>query len=444
MKSLKMVVIGGGSSYTPELIAGIIAHQESLPITELVLVDVPMGAEKVRINTALVKRMCLKANMSIRISMTLDRLEALQGAAFVLTQFRVGGLAAREKDETIPLQFGMIGQETTGPGGFAKALRTIPVILDIAKEMEEVCPEAWLINFTNPSGIVTEAVHKHTKIRTIGLCNVPINMHYEVAKKLEVLPSQVTCRFIGLNHLSFLTSATVNGQECIEKVVAVVPERSIEGVVKNIEKMKDMDEVAYLMKAMLSPYMQYFYFEKHMLEEELEKIQNGEGSRAYQVQLVEEELFKLYEDITLDEKPKALEKRGGARYSEAAISLLDSIYNNRGDVQVVNTLNNGAFYELPDEAVVETNCVINNDGATPLTYGKLPLSVKGLICQVKAYEQLTIEAAVTGSRTIALQALLNNPLVHDYAQAKQMLEALLEAHKSYLPKFFQEENGCIS
>lgn len=430
---MKIAVIGGGSSYTPELMEGIINHKDSLPVTEVVLIDIPEGQEKVSINTAFAKRMAEKAGLPISVRYTLDRREGLKDASFVIAQIRVGGLDAREKDERIPLKYDVIGQETTGPGGFFKALRTIPVMLSICRDMEEVCKDAWLINFTNPSGIITEAILKNTKVKCIGLCNVSINMRYDAAERLSVSPDELDCRFIGLNHLSVMNHAYYQGKDRILDAVSV---ENTESVVKNIQKDAEMDAVAKELGCLLSPYMQYFYTEKEALQHEKMEAIGLTGTRAAQVKEVEKNLFECYKDINLREKPDALAKRGGARYSMAAICLIDSIYNDTNDVQVVDVFNNGIIPQLPDDVVIEVNCRIGRNGAAPFA-SDVPASVLGLIGQVKAYEEYTIEAAITGDRNKALIALLNNPLIHDVRDAKGILNELLEAHRAYLPAFFQ-------
>ena len=430
---MKIAVIGGGSSYTPELMEGIINHKDSLPVTEVVLIDIPQGEEKVSINTAFAKRMAEKAGLPISVRYTLDRREGLKDASFVIAQIRVGGLDAREKDERIPLKYDVIGQETTGPGGFFKALRTIPVMLSICRDMEDVCKDAWLINFTNPSGIITEAILKNTRVKCIGLCNVSINMRYDAAERLSVSPDELDCRFIGLNHLSVMNHAYYQGKDRILDAVSV---ENTESVVKNIQKDAEMDAVAKELGCLLSPYMQYFYTEKEALQHEKMEAIGLTGTRAAQVKEVEKNLFECYKDVNLREKPAALAKRGGARYSMAAICLIDSIYNDTNDVQVVDVFNNGIIPQLPDDVVIEVNCRIGRNGATPLA-SDVPASVLGLISQVKAYEEYTIEAAITGDRNKALIALLNNPLIHDVRDAKGILNELLEAHRAYLPAFFQ-------
>lgn len=430
---MKLVVIGGGSSYTPELIEGVICHHKSLPVTEVVLVDIEEGRRKLQINTEFSKRMVEKAGVPVTVQGTLDRRGALAGADFIITQIRVGGLDARSRDERIPLKYGMIGQETTGIGGCFKALRTIPVLLDICKDIEELCPQAWLINFTNPSGIVTEAVLKYTNVKCIGLCNCSINMQHDAADRLGVGAEQLDCRFIGLNHLSVMNHAYQDGTDRIEEILRVYNEES---VVRNIEKNDEMDRVAQDLGCMLSPYMQYFYLEKHMLEEEKEQAESMEGTRADQVKKVERELFEKYSDPKLKEKPEALARRGGARYSEAAINLIDSIYNDRRDVQIVDVPNRGLIPQMPDDSVIETNCIIGRNGAEPLRDNEAPAAVLGLMLQVKSYEILTIEAAVSGDRNKAFLAFLNHPLVHDAIDARAALDEMLEENREYLPKFF--------
>ncbi len=426
---MKMVVIGGGSSYTPELIEGLIVHRASLPLSELILVDVAMGKEKVEIITGLVNRMFKEAHMTVKVSWTLDRQSALVNADFVLTQFRVGGLVARAYDERLPLKYGMVGQETTGAGGFAKGMRTIPEILSIAKDMESLCPESWLINFTNPSGMVTEAVLKHTSIKSIGLCNVPINLIYESAERLKVPVSAIDCHFIGLNHLSFIDHVWYEGQERIMDVLDTVVK---DDLVSNISRIESADGLARALQLIPTPYMQYYFYEQAMLMEEKDKMDKGEGTRAEEVMKVEKALFEKYANQELSVKPKELEQRGGARYSEAAIALIDSLWNDRQDIQVVNVRNGDTFKELPHDAVVETNCRIGKNGAEPMPSEPLPLKIKGLIQYAKAYESLTIEAAVERDKTKALLALNANPLVHHADDAAKLLDELIDAHQPYL------------
>ena len=429
MNGIKIAVIGGGSSYTPELIEGIIQNHASLPVRELVLVDIEEGRKKLTVIESLARRMFKKAGLDVRLSATLDRRQALSGADFVLSQIRAGGLEARRKDESIPLEFGLIGQETTGAGGFAKALRTIPVVLGICRDMEEICPGAWLINFTNPSGIITTAVTRHSHIKCVGLCNIPINMERAVTGLLGVDPSRVNCRFMGLNHLSFIRNVYLDGEDITSEILDQIADD--ESIVKNIPDIAWSIDLIRALGVIPSPYLKYFYQTRAMLAEEKEAMNKGR-LRACEVMAIEKELFALYRDPDLREKPAQLSQRGGAYYSEIAISLIHSIYNNTSRVHVVNTVNRGAIPDLPYDSIVETNSLVNASGAHPLAAGPLPLTVRGLVQEVKAYEELTVAAAVAGSKETALAALVNNPLVRDASVARDLLDRIIEAHPGYI------------
>ncbi len=437
MKEFKIAIIGAGSSYTPELIEGIIKRKDVLFIKEIALVDIEMGKNKLDIICSLTKRMIEKAQLNIKVTATLDRRSALVDCSYVITQIRVGGLDARERDEKIPLKYGLIGQETTGLGGFAKALRTVPVILAIAKDMEELCPNAFLINFTNPSGIVTEAVNKHSKIRCIGLCNVPINMERGISEHLGVSHKDIFCQFVGLNHLSWVKKVYVHGEDKIEQLLQEKVFQ--ESIVKNISDVDGMGELSRRIGMIPSPYLGYYYFEQERLQEELEDVESGEGTRAMQVKQIEKELFEIYANPELKDKPKQLEERGGALYSEVAISILESIHNNLNKVIVANVRNNGAIEGLPDDYIVETNCIVNSAGAFPIASGIIPTLALPLITTIKTYEQYTIKAAVSGNRDDAFRALLCHPLIHGATNAAALLEDVLTANHEYLPAFFTKE-----
>jgi 6-phospho-beta-glucosidase len=434
--SVKLVIIGGGSSYTPELFDGVITQLDRLPVREIVLVDIPEGRRKTEIILSLGERMFKEAGIQVRLSHTENRREALSGADFVINQIRVGGLQARIKDEEIPLRYGLIGQETTGAGGFAKALRTVPVALEIARDMEEISPAAWLINFTNPAGIITEALLRHSGIKAVGLCNVPINMEMHLAKELGVERNELYCEFIGLNHLSWIKQVWHKGDPILDRII----KHKVSGgqqVVSNIPMIEDGDEIIRTLELLPSPYLDYYYWEQRMIQKEQKAIESGEGTRGIQVKHLEEELFKLYEDDKLCRKPEQLSKRGGAYYSHVALSLINALSKSTGEVHVINVMNRGAFPELPDDSVVETNTLVSSSGVRPIVSGPLPVSVRGLIQHVKTYEELTVTAAVTGSRVLALEALMAHPLIHGYLQAKKVLEDLLAAHRPYLPNFFE-------
>lgn len=432
-KRLKIVTIGGGSSYTPELVEGFIKRAAELPVGELWLVDVPAGQARLEIVGALARRMVAKAGLDMQIHLTTDRRDALPGADFVTTQFRVGQLEARIRDEKIPLRYGVIGQETTGPGGFAKALRTIPVILEICRDMEELCPQAWLINFTNPTGILTEAVLRYSKIKSIGLCNVPINMKMAAAKFLDADFQRVEVDFAGLNHLVYGMHIYLDGQEVTSQVIETLAGGG-SMTMRNIQDLGWEPEFVRSLGMMPCPYHRYYYQADAMLAEEIESAQT-KGTRGEQVRKIETELFELYKDPNLAIKPPQLALRGGAYYSEAACSLISSVYNNKGDVQPVNVANNGAIADLPDNVAVEVSSVITGSGARPVTMGHLPLPARGLVQLVKAYELLTVEAAVHGDYGAGLQALTLNPLVPSATIARKLLDDIIRENLSYLPQF---------
>lgn len=433
-EGIKIATIGGGSSYTPELVDGFIKRWSTLPVKELWLVDVEEGKQKMEIVAALARRMVKKAGIPMKIYTTLNRREALKGADFVTTQLRVGQLQARIKDERIPLSHGILGQETNGAGGLFKGMRTIPVIMDICRDMEELCPDAWLINFTNPVGMVMEGIHRYTNFKKIiGLCNVPIGMHKAIAQLLDRKEEEVVVNFGGLNHMVFATQVTIDGKDVTKEVLKLWGDQSvknIKGVVWNPDFIQELGVLP-------CSYHRYYYMTKEYLEEALEKYEKHE-IRAEFVKKVEDELFELYKDENLCEKPKLLEERGGAFYSDAACNLINSIYNDKGDIQVVNTVNNGAVENFEDDEIVEVSCKITKNGPVPVKVGRLPKAVNGLVQQIKSFEIAGSSAAVTGDKNKALLALMINPLVMSQKTAEIVLDELLEAHKEYLPQFFRK------
>ncbi|MDR2600963.1 MAG: 6-phospho-beta-glucosidase [Spirochaetaceae bacterium] len=436
---LKICTIGGGSSYTPELIEGFIKRYETLPVTEIWLVDVKEGEHKLNIVGNLAKRMIAKAGLPIDVHLTMNLEEALEGADFVTTQIRVGFLAARELDETIPLKHGVIGQETNGAGGLFKALRTIPVILDIAKKMEKLCPQAFLINFTNPSGIVTEALARYgalNKRKVIGLCNVPIHIERTIAGLFDVGYDRVRVDFAGLNHMVFGLHVYIDGVESTRKAIDLLcnPNRKKNISVKNVVDIFYTKEFYQGLGVILCPYHNYYYHSATMLKTELEEFEKG-NIRAQVVQRIEKQLFETYANENLDVKPKELEERGGAFYSDAACRLVNSIYNDTCDIQPVDTVNGGAIANIDAGSVVEISSVITKNGPQPLNVGKLPSAIYGLVSQIKSFEQLTVEAAVEGDYNKALVALAINPLTPDEEIAKKIVDELMIAHKKYLPQF---------
>lgn len=425
MSKLKIAIIGAGSTYTPELIEGIITRASSLPVTEVVMMDI--HSRKLEIVGGLCQRMIEKSGLAIKTSLTLDLTQALDQADFVLAQIRVGQLACRVLDEKIPLEYGLIGQETTGIGGFFKALRTIPAMLEITGQMEKLCPEAWLINFSNPSGILAQALQNYTKIKTIGLCNVPINMFTGIEEALGI--KKLDIQYVGLNHLSFVTGIEKDGKDYLKEALA----HGIQGQgMKNIPLQGFDPELIQTIGAIPSSYLEYFYFR----DDKLKHLMSEEKCRGEVCMEIEERLLELYQDVSLKEKPKELEKRGGARYSEAAVSLVDAIYNDKKEVHVVNVLNQGALEFMAEDDTVEISAVIGRDGAVPVPIHDFNnRHVIELMQTVKAYERHTVNAAITGDEKEAIKALLIHPLVGDYHKAKQCFEKMKQAHKTYLPQF---------
>ena len=435
-KGLKIVTIGGGSSYTPELVEGLIKRYSELPVAEYWLVDIEEGKEKLEIVGALAKRMVEKAGVPMEIHLTLDRKEALKDADFVTTQLRVGLLKARAKDERIPLSHGFLGQETNGAGGLFKALRTVPVILDIAKEMQDLCPNAWLINFTNPAGVVTEALLRYSDHKkVIGVCNVPIGMEFGAADLLGVDKSRITMDQVGLNHMVYGQRVYLDGNDVTAEVMEKMLNSDNSQSMANIAAMGWDPAFIKATGLMPCPYHRYYYKKRDMLEHELEEYKKGQ-TRAEVVMAVEKSLFELYKNVELQEKPEELSKRGGAHYSDVACEVISSIYNDKGTVLAVNTKNNGRLKMFEDESAIEISCKITKDGPVPVdTVTDLPIFAQGLVSQIKAFERLAAEAAYTGDYNTALLAMTTNPLVSDDTEGRKLLNEMLLAHKKYLPQF---------
>jgi 6-phospho-beta-glucosidase len=419
---LKIAVVGGASTYTPELVQGFADRAALLPVDELVLLDPDAG--RLEVVGGLAGRILRRVGFEGELRLTGEREQALEGADFVIVQLRVGGQAMRLVDETLPLEFGCIGQETTGAGGFAKALRTVPVVLELAEETaRRGAPGAWLVDFTNPVGIVTQALLDEGH-RAIGLCNVAIGFQRWLAADLGVAPERVELEHVGLNHLSWERAVTVDGVDHLPELL----ERHADEIAAEVELPV---ELVAMLGMIPSSYLRYYYLTRRVLDE-----QRQGATRAEQVMGIERELLRLYADPGLDTKPELLSSRGGAFYSEAAAQLVASLHAGTGDLQVVDIRNQGSIPELPDDAVVEIPARIDAAGAHPLPQRPLGPELLGLVQQVKAYERLAVRAAVGGSRDLALRALLANPLVGDYEVAVPLLDALLARSRDHLPRFF--------
>ena len=423
MGGLKICVIGGGSTYTPELIEGFTERRDELPVTTIALMDI--DEDRLRVVGGLAERMVRAAEADIELQLTTRRREALEGADYVVTQIRVGGMACRIQDEKIPLRFGVVGQETTGPGGFAKALRTIPVLLDIAHDMAEVAPGAHLINFTNPSGIVTEALLKYTDVPTIGLCNSPFGFQQGIAQQLGVAPERIQLDYVGLNHLIWIHGVRLDGEDVFDQVLERAIARARAG------ESPFSPELLETLGMIPNYYLNYYYNHDQVVAEQ----RRAEKTRGEVVQEIEAELLKLYADPSLRHKPRLLEKRGGTHYSTVAVAVVSAIHRDASEVHIVNTRNNGALPDLPPHCVVELPSVINRSGARALPVASMSPAIRGLVQAVKAYEELTVLAAVEGDEQAALQALLAHPLVPSFAVAQGLWAAIKEANRAYLPQF---------
>jgi len=416
---MKLAVIGGGSTYTPELVDGIARLSSDVKVEELVLVD-PDEARLAVVGPFSARIMRTYGHPAqLRWTTSLD--DGLDGAGAVLLQLRVGGQAARQRDETWPLEYGCIGQETTGAGGLAKALRTVPVVLDIAERAQRAAlPTAWIIDFTNPVGIVTRALLDAGN-RAIGLCNVAIGFQRSFAALLGVDPSRVALDHVGLNHLTWERAAVVDGVDVLPGLIATHGDEVADHTGLPASVLHDLGAVP-------SYYLHYFYEHDAVVEQ-----QRHEPTRAEEVARIERELLAAYADPALDHKPELLGQRGGAFYSEAAVALLASLVSDAGDVQVVNLRNRGTMPFLPDEAVIEVPAAIGAGGAAAVPVAPLPPLMSGLIAHVSAYEDLAVDAALRGGRQRVADALLAHPLVGQYELAGQLADRLIAENASYLP-----------
>jgi len=420
---VRIAVVGGGSTYTPELVEGFAVRNSRLPVDELVLLD--PDPERVEIVGGLARRMLHRLGWPGRLILTPNADAAIDGADFVVVQLRVGGQAARFLDETVPPRFGSIGQETTGAGGFAKALRTVPVVLDIAERAaRRAAPGHWIVDFTNPVGIVSQAL-LDAGHRAIGLCNVAIGFQRGFAERFGVTPEQVELEHVGLNHLTWIRAVRVDGVDRLPEILANDAESIADDVGLPVELVRALGAIP-------SYYLRYYYLFETVLADQR---RDGHGTRAEEVIEIERKLLEMYKDPKLDEKPALLATRGGAFYSEAAAQLITSLHDGAGDVQVVNVRNEGALPDVAADAVVEIPARIDRDGAHPLPLRPLDPDMLGLVQAAKAYEMLTIEAARSGDRKVALRALMANPLVRNWDIAHPLLEELLRVNEALLPQF---------
>jgi 6-phospho-beta-glucosidase len=412
---MKLAVIGGGSTYTPELFEGLIAREAEIGLTEVILEDI--DPERLTPVAGFCARMAAAAGAGFTVSSTTDLDQAVSGADIVITQIRVGGQQARLRDEQIPLKYNLIGQETTGPGGFAKALRTIPEILKIAERIKLLAPDAWVVNFTNPSGIITETLIRHGGVKTVGLCNIPMEMKIETAGALGVDQSRVELEYIGLNHLGWIRGIKLDGNDITDTILAGFKGGMIPANIPELDFGTDFYNAIGMIP---SPYLEYYYATDEMLAR-----LKTEKSRALVVMDLEKDLFAIYRDPSQHTKPELLSQRGGAWYSRVAIDVISALLGNEPQRHVVNAINGDTIPELPADAVIEAPAMISRHGVKSLPARRLPEEIVGLVRLAKAYERLTIEAATGRSRRKALMALINNPLVRTISAARSILDELI-------------------
>ncbi|WP_432065769.1 6-phospho-beta-glucosidase [Streptomyces sp. C10-9-1] len=419
---MRLAVVGGGSTYTPELIDGFARMRETLPVTELVLID--PDTERLELVGGLAQRIFARHGHDGAVTTTADLDAGVDGADAVLLQLRVGGQAARLQDETWPLDCGCVGQETTGAGGLAKALRTVPVVLDIAERVRRASPGAWIIDFTNPVGIVTRALLRAGH-RAVGLCNVAIGLQRRFAGLLGVAPSEVHLDHVGLNHLTWETGVRLGGPGGTD----VLPDLLGEHGGRIAEDLRLPQPLLERLGVVPSYYLRYFYAHDEVVAE----LRSG-PSRAAEVAAMEKRLLEMYADPALDEKPELLARRGGAFYSEAAVDLAAALLGGGGSLyQVVNTLNRGTLPFLPDDAVVEVQAQVGRDGAQPLPVAGCDPLYTGLVSAVAAYEDLALEAALRGGRERVFRALLSHPLIGQYTYAEKLTDSLIAHNREHLP-----------
>jgi 6-phospho-beta-glucosidase len=422
---VKVAVIGAGSTYTPELVSGLAREGERLDVTELVLHDI--DAERLEVVGGLAGRMLARGGSAARLELTGDLSRAVDGADFVLVQIRVGGQAARLSDETVPLRCGCIGQETTGAGGFAKALRTVPVVLGIADEVRaRAAAGAWIVDFTNPVGIVTRALLDEGH-RAVGLCNVAIGLQRFAGRLLGIEPGRIAIDQVGLNHLTWVRAVRVDGVD----VLADLLEEHGDALAAEVSLPR---RLLHELGAVPSYYLRYFYAHDEVLAEQRDGV-----PRAATVAEIERELLRMYRDPALDTKPALLEQRGGAFYSEAATGLVAALAGGTGDVHVVDVRNEGTLAGLAADDVVEVPARVDTGGPAPLPQPPLAPELLGLVQHVAAYERLAARAALSADRADARKALLAHPLIGQIEPAWELVERLLEAGAGHLPRFASTE-----
>ncbi len=428
---MKISVIGGGSAYTPGLAEGLIAIHKEVPFTELCLMDI--DEPKLEIVGKIVKKVVAETLPDVKVTTTTQRLEAIRGSAYVLCQIRVGGLSGRVLDEQIPLKHQVIGQETVGAGGIAMALRTIPVMLDIAADVSQHASDAWIINYSNPSGMVAAALARHSEVRSVSICDVPIGIQEFVGRAIGAPRKKVKLDYVGLNHLGWFRKIYVDGRNIMPMIRSMASTSNIASMLPSDDE-KTAEEIEMAVRIFKqtgiipSPYLQYYYLSRECLEKQLA----ADKTRGQVVQEIERELLEHFEQVAEDDAAKLWKSRGGQWHSELMVSIISAIHNDKGEEFAVNVINNGCVPGMPEDACVEVPCIVDSRGPRPLRVNRPEPDMLGLMQIVSACENLTVEAAVEGSYDKALRALNLNPLVPSLEVARQILDEYCAAHGNYM------------
>ncbi|MGA9398152.1 MAG: hypothetical protein WBV22_07815 [Anaerolineaceae bacterium] len=427
---IKISIIGAGSSYTPELFEDLVNYRETIPVTEVCLVD--KNPDRLSLIEKVAGQLVAKNKLDLKLTCTTDRQSAIAGSDFIILQIRAGGIAAQIRDEQLPMSIGLIGNETIGAGGFTSALRTLPAVLSIAGDIERLAPHAWLMVLCNPAGILTEALLNHTTVKTLGYCNITINTTYALSEMLAVRPDQVGIDSFGLNHLSWIRHVTLDGVDRLPELIARSPERET-GLYQYgaVDGLIDPDWLK-CMGMIPGWYNRYYYYPAETFKED-----SAQSHTKGQEDTAAEEKIKLL--LTSqgfnDTAKQILESKGGAQYYLPVLQVIRSMLQDRGDVIVADVMNNQVFKGLPADACIEIPVRMYRDRIEAMAVDPIPLSMRGLLQQVKAYEQLTISAALTGSRSTALAALTTNPLVGSVTKAREFFELMVNSEGESIPRF---------
>jgi 6-phospho-beta-glucosidase len=455
---MKVALLGAGGVRTPLMVRSFITRQDRIGIDELALMDV--DAERLELMACLTAPLEQQNALRFNLTRTTDARAALRDADFVITTFRVGDMAGRAIDERVALNHGALGQETTGPGGFAMGLRTIPVLFEYLDMMRAVCPRAWLINFANPAGMLAEAVVNHGRWpRAVGICDAPSSMARAVALFLQAPPEEVFLEYFGLNHLGWVKSVWHGGRDRLPELIdlfaranAAVPGFPFEpGFIQALGMLPNEylyyyysnEAVPNLLKAgrtrgeqLLELNTQlYSDLRQARAAEDFEGMQHlfeAYHRRRGETYFVSETGGKASHDLShmSHEQLEALADEG---YAGVALNVMEALSGRAPKVLTLNVANHGAVSGMRDDDVVEVPCWVSNDLIRPIAIGSAPDHCLGLMKQVKAYERLTIEAALEHSYAKALAALSLHPLMPTHAAAQAILDEYIEKHGALLP-----------